>query len=778
MSDDHDIGAPRLNALLSSLRRALARQVWMHGVGTVGGVAAGWLLFAFLVDWTLHVPVAIRLLHGAVLLALPIFFLRRDLLQRLGHLPGRAGLAILVGRGHPETTDLLVSAVQLGPRAARSANRELIERVVADAEARVGGIDVSRVVDARRPRLRIGAGAAASTVTALVLLLNPTLSTIFFQRMLGADVAWPQRTHLRVEIPELSDRIQVSESAELILVRAARGTDIPVLIHVEGLVPREVIMHFESGNETPLPSGGTSLLRKTLPSVQENIEFYVTGGDDRSGLPVVHIDVLQAPDIAGLAFQVDPPAYTGRARRVVFGTDVEVLQGSRVKVNMLPDPIEANGTVRILPANLEMALTREPFPSAEGPGAEEGSAAEATDAPPGLSFELVAENSLRFQFELTDETGLSNPDPGLFGVQVIEDRRPEVVLLAPGRAEVNVVAGGAVPLRVRIEDDFGLAGVRWDVRSYTDPDRLLTEGTLASREAEPEGESAYLAGARAVAVATTRLEVDELGGETLLLEGQQVILQVVATDNRDPDPNESQSAPVRLHVVSGDEFLRRLKDNLARAGELASKLNELAEQEEVATRGALAAIDPEEPDEDASGELGGLLNRARRVQGDARALANDLAQVTESLIYARVDDRAGPLLEALDAKLERFTDRGFHTEPWRELVLRYGAGQLGQANLAGDLVALVGLALTLSEEHCVAAVEALAAGRDALGATGVRKALSEAVVAQEHARATLDQLLVKLGEWDNFQSVLTLTRDILNRQKNLNQRTRKYAEEH
>ena len=58
-----------------------------------------------------------------------------------------------------------------------------------------------------------------------------------------------------------------------------------------------------------------------------------------------------------------------------------------------------------------------------------------------------------------------------------------------------------------------------------------------------------------------------------------------------------------------------------------------------------------------------------------------------------------------------------------------------------------------------------------------RAALERSVAAQERAQAVLDELLVKLGEWDNFQSVLTLTRDILNRQKNLNQRTRKFAED-
>ena len=40
----------------------------------------------------------------------------------------------------------------------------------------------------------------------------------------------------------------------------------------------------------------------------------------------------------------------------------------------------------------------------------------------------------------------------------------------------------------------------------------------------------------------------------------------------------------------------------------------------------------------------------------------------------------------------------------------------------------------------------------------------------------VDKLLTRLGEWDNFQSVLTLTRDIIKRQRNVRERTRKYAE--
>ena len=50
--------------------------------------------------------------------------------------------------------------------------------------------------------------------------------------------------------------------------------------------------------------------------------------------------------------------------------------------------------------------------------------------------------------------------------------------------------------------------------------------------------------------------------------------------------------------------------------------------------------------------------------------------------------------------------------------------------------------------------------------------LQEAAGFENAALEKLEKLLEKLAEWDNFQSVLVLTRDLLNGQKNLQERTR------
>lgn len=775
---------PRLEALLDRLRRALVRQVLFHGIGTVVLAAGLWLLFMYWADRTLHLPRAIRVFHAAALVALPAWFGLRALARPLRKVPGREGVALLVGRARPETHDLLISALQLAPRAASASARPLIDRVVREAEEVAAGIEGDVIVDGARPRKRLILGLAAGAVALGSLVVQPAMAGIFLARAVGRDVSWPQRTYLRVEVPAAGDRLRVEDLGDELRVLAARGTDVPVLVHVDGVVPDEVTLSFDGGHETVLASGGTALFRTLLRSVQEDLSFHVTGGDDRRRLPRVVVRVLQPPDIGGVAWHVRPPGYSGLPETVVHGPDVEALAGSEVRVHILPDPADAVGSARLFPEDREVALEPAPFPRPET--SPETGPASGTDAPEsidpdatpaGLAFDLVAEVSTRVRFDLEDSRGLANPDPGLFALTVIEDRRPEVLLLAPARAEFDVVLGGAVPLRARVSDDFGLARLYWDARAESNPDEALVSGELEERALD-DLEQAYST-ARDARLASVRLEVNDLGGESPLSEGQVVLLQVFAVDNREPEGNESPSVPVRLRVVSGDEYLRRLQDGLARASEQASRLHELGARELADARMALEALGGDDSI-DGGGEredLSALVNGARRVQGDARALGRELAGLTEGLLYSRIDGRATALLEALDAGLAQGLERSFDPAPWVDLSKRYGAGSLGQADVAGTLVTVVGLALAVSEEHGRDFADELSTANDAAGQREARKALERAVAAQEQAQTVLDELLVKLGEWDNFQSVLTLTRDILNRQKNLNQRTEKYAED-
>ena len=766
--------SPLLEALLGRLRSALVRQIWLHGLGTLLVATSLWLLFMYGADRWLHLPRALRLLHATLLVALPLWIARRHIARPLGCIPMRSGLARLLERAHPGSADLLVSAIELAPMDSDAPGRELVERVHKDAEELARTLSPDPVLKRSGPRWRFLSGAVLAGSCATILTANPVLAGIFFERALGRELPWPQRTHLVLEIPAVGQRLQVEIDGERILVRAARGSDVPILVRAIGETPSEVILHFDSGHQKALNSGGTDLFRTLLRSVQQDVSFYVTGGDHGDEGTSVSLTVLQPPVVAGIAWEVTPPAYSGLAQGMTFDPDVEVLQGSTVRVTIQPDPADATGSARLLPEDLVLPLVAGVFQRRESgqPSAEEGQLA-------GLSFEIKAQLSLRVSFDLLDGSGLPNPDPGLHALSVIEDRRPEVFLLAPSRAEVDVVAGGAVPLHVRLEDDFAIADVRWDLRSATDPDQTLSEGTLTPRPV-PRDLSSLGSASRDRQVARTRLEVNELSPDDTPPAGSRWTLQVVARDNREPQAGSSQSAPVHLRVVTGDEYLRNVKDQLARAGERAGTVYEQGRSQLASLQSMLASLeqitgDTSPPDEQP--DFSSLLNGAKRLEGDARALARDLAQVTEGLLYARIDERATALLDGLDQRLANQTERGFPTQAWAGLHKAHIAGDLGQAQLAGDLLEMVGLALEVSEEHGAQAVSHLQEARDEPKPAQVLDHVEAALRAQVEVQATLDRLLGKLGEWDNFQSVLTLTRDILNHQKSLKQRTQRFAED-
>lgn len=767
---------PQTGDLLESLRRRLVRQVLMHGLGTVLGVATAWLLFAYIADWGLRVPKVVRVFHGGTLFVLVAFFSWRNILRPLGRLPSRAGLAVLLERANPELREVLVSAVQFQEREGAHGDPEMIRLVLAEAEERARGLSTKGVLEEEAPRARFLLGAGGVVALVLLAAFNRGQAGIFFDRLFGGNAIWPQRTYLAVDVPGLEIH---AETPDLIQLRVARGTDVPIRIQAEGVVPDEVRLHFSGSRDQVLTGAGGGLFRTLVQSCQEDFSFHVTGGDDNDGIPVFQIDVLQPPDVEGVAAAIQPPAYSQLPPTVVFNRDVEVLFGSVLRIHVRPFPQNATGMVRLLPSDLLEPLQSAPFPVDPDLG-------DALDPGPGLYFDHVAQESISYRIELTDDTGLQNPDPGLYRIQVIEDRPPEIQVLAPGRTDFEVVRGGAIPLRARVEDDYGILSMGWRISpdlpgTETEP---VVEGEFAlielDREAlERTASGERRSGARKVALGNAQVEVDSLGTEaTPVSVDQRYLVELVALDNREPAAGEGRSLPIRARVVTPEELLRRMQDRLAQARLDALRLSDL--QREKRQRVEELIDSAEDDGAQASGEalaLAAALSGQRRVLGDAQALARELAGVSEDILYARLDEKAGALLAYYDARMAEVTDLRFHSEPWRELAAASANGQLGTSGFAGSLVQLVALALEITEDHARAGVAALDEAEQALDAATRQAALLRAEAAQSSSLARIEDLLQELAEWDNFQNILALTRDILNRQKALRERTQQFATE-
>ncbi len=746
---------PRTYALLDKLRRNLRRSALRQELGMAAVFTGGWLGLMYALDALLHLPGPLRLLHAIVLAALPVWFLMHRLRKHWSEIPGPAGLAVLAERGSEDNQDLLVSAVQLAqdPTFLERGDLTILER----CEGRASHLSLNPVLDPAPVRKWMQGGFLS--VVALVALYMGTSTTadIFVARMFGADVPWPQRTHLDIEIPGRADRMFVERTGDNIHVRVARGSDVPILVRARGEVPDRVFLVFDHGHQSMLESGGSQLFRSQLRSVQQDLVFHATGGDDSDHLPEVTIEVLDPPDITNLAFRITPPAYTGLPERLAFGTDVEVLAQSQIQVHLLPDPLGVSGKVHILPSGDVLDLKPTAFPEpAEG------------EAQQGLAFSWTAEDSLRFRLELKSPNGLLNPDPGLYAIQVRDDARPVLSVLAPARVDMEVVSGGFLPLRVRAQDDFGLNPASYTLVPNGQDPVAADSRTMPWSTIDTDSLNTGEAGLGHLLVAVDDLSPMEGVGVD---EGQVFVLQFSVEDNRDPKPQISRSGPIRVRVLSGDDYLRKLETRLAQAGDKANRMSQLLEQTQSHLRNMQIGLGGDGSDEDV--DLRDPLFDVQRLGGDSRELARDLAGLCEGLLYSRLDSRAGPLMRAMDEGQARQTVRSFDPAPWLDLVAAYDGGQLGQANLGADLLKLVGFSLEISEQHTARMSEALKNGAGLPPAEALALAYAEG----QAANAAIDKLLTRLGEWDNFQSVLTLTRDIIKRQRNVRERTRKYAEE-
>ncbi len=718
-----------------------------------------------------------RIFHLLVLVALPTYLVVRELVRPLRARPDRAGIAVLLERAHPGLAELLVSAVELRESADPSGDREHVERVLVDADRAASALDPAPALSARRPNRRAALGLLAAVGVAVLLIANGSAASIFGARMVGGSTPWPQRTHLVVEIPlalvghPAEPAVQQGE----LVVRVARGSDVPVIVRAEGEVPEEVVLHFEGGHRSVLGASGGAIFRTVLRSVQEDLSFQATGGDDQDDEPRVRLIVLQPPDVTGVAVTIRPPTYSGLPDRTEFDRDVEVLAGSDLVVHVLTAPADVTGKVRLLPEDRVIDLLPAPFPAVEGVPERAGS-----------SFALRAERSVRYRFELVDAQGLTNPDPGLFAVTVVEDRAPEVELLSPARGDFDTVAGGLLPLRARAQDDFAIARMSYEIAAPGAEPGTGTSKELEWRLLTPEernaasSERAPVAGSTAIARA--RIAVRDLAAADAALEGQQFQLIVRAADAAEPVAHEGRSAPLRVRIVAPEEFLRRIQDRLARAQGQTAALLELQREKRRLALDLLAALTSDAPGTDTTtSDVSAALTGERRVQGDARSLARELSAAAEAVLYAQIDERAGAALEILDsaqaASLGTSVSRGFDPEPWRELARAARSGDVAGPGLAGKLVEIAALALEISEDLATAAVDELARAEDATDLTKVQPHLVAAEKHQAQVVERLERLLERLAEWDNFQSVLGLTRDILNGQKGLSERTRQAAKE-
>ncbi len=323
------------------------------------------------------------------------------------------------------------------------------------------------------------------------------------------------------------------------------------------------------------------------------------------------------------------------------------------------------------------------------------------------------ESTRTYQFDIADEMGLRNKRPVRFSIRIAKDNAPRVRLKAVGASDM-ITAKARLPLDVSVSDEFGLADVQLVYR-ITGPDG--TSGSSELRDFTP-GMAKY--------DVKTTWDVALVS----VVPGDQLTLLVRASDHDDVSgPNEGQSTELNFRVVTAEELQAELA---RREHEFRQEFERVIEQQEE-LRGDLLTlirqIDSDEVAADLANRVVPLERRQRQITGQVNLIRQQFEQI-----------------------IAEFEINGLDSATVRE---RLGEGVVDLLNELGkrDLVDAADLLRSVGRSDDPETAAQIADRR------------------QSEVLAKMRRVLNNMLKWEGFHEAVTMLREILRLQEELNRET-------
>ena len=770
---------PPVDPVVTTLRPLLARQLgrlrarflW-HGLGKVLALAGAAVLLFFALDRWIGMPLPIRLFHSAATVAIVGVGVVRYLLYPLRARIVDLDLAVWFERTFPELHQRLVSAIQLhevAPGDLRNQSRPMIDRLVADTAAAVQTLPLPAMFDGRTTRRwLLGAGSAAALLLGGALWSPPTAQA-FVLRHLGFAASYPRDTMLRLELPTAGPELQRTDRGDQTELVLAAGADLHVSVLAEGVVPKEVFLDLRplrAGTDAELDGRSVAMaprppdrFRHVFRRLSGSFEFHARGGDDEHGDRTVIVRTVLPPQVATLAAEVVPPAYTGLTMLPQNGA-IEALVGSAVTLTVSTTAPVRSAVMVFLESGRRLDL---------------GTVAPQDDSGVGTTWrtQFALEASDRYQIELLGDNGLRNPNPGTYPLVALQDYSPVGRWLLPDDEGMLLLPTALLCVRIHGRDDFGLRSVELVVERGGD--RSLTRALLAAPAS--------------AAVLTELLEVRELlglqtapsdpsaavppaGAAAARSGGDGLVLSVQLRDNKQPQAGQTDLPRRIVQIVDEPQLaaaiarmFRGLREDLAQA--LSVQTDRRTRLEDLLAGAGAAA--------DAATTLTAIEVGQGRVASTAERVHRGLMRAFDLHLWNRLDpsQHAAAVVERY-RQHSRGLQEAVPLDPafYRELARARADGTLGAMEQALDpILLMIGIADAIASEQGPALARELAEAQVARSGADRTRWLQQAQQSQQRIETGLQQLLLRLEEWNDYQDLVQEVRALRDRQRSLQDRT-------
>jgi len=420
---------PWLDAYSAAYARLWKRVLGVYGGVWVAAAALGWILMVSL-EWGLWMPAPARLsmigIWATLLSALALGTVWRLLREKQTGRWSPLEVARTLGRREPELADSLVVALEL-ERQQREVPNPFLLRSLEELGQRIHAYPYHRI-----PKI--------------VQVVIPATFLVVSIGVLTGLAGWGPEAYQAAQFRLLQPSTAFERPAPFSLLvkpgdtTVVRGFALDIVVSATGAVrPAEVIVVYRFAGERTdtavrMRADTSGQFFASLPAIREALTYHINAGAVISRKHTV--DVVLAPEVAGLQVRIVPPAYT-RLPAVELPPglgDIQTLVGSEVQLTLRP-PVVPLRDARIvfdsLPAlPLRLAL-----------GVPQG------------SFRVRAPE--RYRIQLTSEAGISNAGSVAYSITPLRDEPPQIrVDLTP---DSTTRAGAPVSTTLTLTDDFGFS---------------------------------------------------------------------------------------------------------------------------------------------------------------------------------------------------------------------------------------------------------------------------------------------------------------------------------
>lgn len=732
------------------------------------------LVVLFLLDYSMALPRTVRAVLLVISLAYLLFSVWRLLLYPLRRAISVSDVALAVENRFPEYDGRLISAIQTAPLAdaeLHNQSRLLFEASLAQTHQALSSSRWDRLFNTSRIRRAGWAGMGLVLLIVAFSAWQPALAGVGLARMMGGTAEWPRKTTLLVNIERDAAQCIIDGEADpsgVQTVIVAEGASLPVRITVEGRDPGEVEIVQDREGDRRLGGGSftTTAARRAkghyqtrIRDIKSSMTFRARGGDDSGRGREVTVSVVALPEVSGTQVVYHYPEYLDLGEQTAQSTEIEAPEGTRVDLELTLTCPPHRAELVLITESVEKRFPLEP----------------AADNPLVVRHGMAIERSGFYRIDLWNELEFQTLDSPVHSIICQRDEPPRIRLLSPRRKEIDVVPDGVVPFLSVAEDDYGLSrvGIEYKVAGSGKQEIIdFADGDLDAGLGERQRISRHV-----IDLQMRQFAFDE--GRRHLVERDSIIYSLFAIDKQ-PDEERGRTATGTcvIDIVSESEKIRLLTERQIRLRRDIKRL--LTQQEERRARVAETLSDAEsDGGDDALKEQTLLFLEMGQNQLSAGfgTATREFASLFNEYLFNRIDNSTGAA--ALLARVLALREAAppaefFNPSLYAPIGEELERGAFGEMDVMERLFGMLDVSLTVSGELSPRAAGHLAAAVVAAEKETKTARLTEALEDQQRIVDLLRHLLERIAEWEDFQELLQMMRDIVDDQENLNKRTREW----